>query len=100
MQLDQISLSLNDDSKAQDLPLIYIEMKNILASIRQTESLDHAGAYILKKMGVWQILYPEISAEEAYLDINSFVYITINYYNPRSLAFEPLLEKWDFGITL
>ncbi len=24
----------------------------------------------------------------------------MSYYNPRSLSFEPLLEKWDFGLDI
>jgi len=91
---------LNDDSKLQDLPLVQGEIKNIVATIRTHEKEDDAGTFILKKMGVWQTNNVELAISEACLDLSCFLHLSMNYYNPRSLAREPLIENWDFELTM
>jgi len=58
------------------------------------------GPFILKKMGVWQINNPELALSQASMDIKSSLQLSMNYYNPRSLAREPLIENWDFKFVL
>jgi hypothetical protein len=59
INLDALTLSLNDDSSKQHIPLLYAEFKNIVSSLKIAEHTDDAGVFILKKLGLWQRLYPE-----------------------------------------
>lgn len=73
------------------------ELKNILVTLKSAEYNDDAGSFILKKLGLWHSLNP---TSVPYLDLKATVFMQMSYYNPRSLSFEPLLEKWDFGIDI
>jgi hypothetical protein len=80
--------------------LIQGEITSIEGLIKMYEEDDDAGTLMLKKMGVWQINNPELALTQASMDIKSSLRLSMNYYNPRSLAREPLIENWDFKILL
>lgn len=51
--------------------------------------------FILTKMGVTKKLYPEYSQKLKYMDMEAILKdFNINYFNQRSIAFEPLVEPW------
>jgi hypothetical protein len=72
-------------------------LKNVSATIKSLDYVDDAGVFMLKKLGIWSKLHP---TEAPYLNINAVVFLQMSYYNPRSLAFEPLLERWDFSLGI
>jgi len=72
-------------------------LKNIKANLKKAEYKDDAGAFILKKLGLWPALNP---SSVPHIELKSTVFMQMSYYNPRSLSFEPLLEKWDFGLEI
>jgi hypothetical protein len=72
-------------------------LKNVSASIKSVDYVDDAGVFMLKKLGIWNKLH---LTEAPYLNINAVVFLQMSYYNPRSLAFEPLLERWDFSLGI
>jgi hypothetical protein len=80
--------------------LIQGEITSIEGVIKMYEEDDDAGTLMLKKMGVWQINNPELALTQASMDIKSSLHLSMNYYNPRSLAREPLIENWDFKFLL
>jgi hypothetical protein len=40
----------------------------------------------------------KVPFDKYFIKSEATVNLSISYYNPRSLAFEPLIEKWDFSL--
>jgi predicted acetyltransferase len=62
-------------------------------TMKQMLQEDDAGTYMLKKMGIWKWLNKDYQ-NNMYKDIQVIAELYMNYFNQRTLAYEPLLESW------
>lgn len=58
VELESLTLSLNDDTHFLDQPLVQLFIQNANVTMKQLEKEDDAATFILKKMGIFQKRQP------------------------------------------
>lgn len=83
---ESINLSIMDDTRIYEYPLINFNISKIVANMTQETGDDDAASFILKKMGI---------SVHPFYRVEAGLILESNYFNAETGSYEPIIEPFS-----
>ena len=88
---ESINLSIMDDTRIYEYPLINFNISKIVANMTQETGEDDAASFILKKMGI---------SVHPFYRVEAGLILESNYFNAETGSYEPIIEPFSWNAMI